>query len=587
MAADRFDLLEPVGDGPRREVESSGRGGHVLAGVEVGLERFNELPAEAFVREERAELATHDGIGQLPVREEESLERERIRVRDPPTAAQPLRGARGIDEIGIRGGQRTDAVDRRCADGHPRGLLLVPVESPALPGPGVRSRSEAAQHGVERLRHAGQPGPVVWRQDRDAAQEWEDGRQPDPGPDALGTRGGRTEQMADPSGEHLQLLLADARPLGDGVGLGPWRDGDEAVAPIGVQAVPHAGASQAGCGHRIVGDDAEELLERTPAGLHRSGEDVALRGAVAIGHRQRRELVPEQEEAAEGCEEARVEPAIRHGCDAVLPHQPSGDRVAMLQGDQAAVAARRDRPGRALDRHDRLEVERPLGLERLGLGEQVGSVSTFASRPPFRGAAAGRRRASSASIAATAAASGPSCPFIAIVPMRTLARTSSAGSSSSVATAAVSASASGRTRRIAVQRSSFGSIRSLDSADDAIVASLRVWRSLPPSIGAAAGSASPFGCLVAAARCGPVCAVQWMSLGAPGRTIASALEQRQMKPGAEWVARGGLNQQSRLREGDPPHHIGRATGSSEPGPMKRDRDPRGEGPGLLIRGGRR
>ena len=86
---------------------------------------------------------------------------------------------------------------------------------------------------------------------------------------------------------------------------------------------------------------------------------------------------------------------------------------------------------------------------------------------------AGWSRPSSASIAAAAAASGPSCPFIAMVPMRTLRRTSSTDSPSSAATAAASSSAPGSTRRIAVQRSSFGSIRILESRCAVSVAMLR------------------------------------------------------------------------------------------------------------------
>ena len=66
-------------------------------------------------------------------------------------------------------------------------------------------------------------------------------------------------------------------------------------------------------------------------------------------------------------------------------------------------------------------------------------------------------------LAAVAAASGPSCPLSAMVPMRTLRRTSSSGSPSSAATAAANSSASGSTRRMAVQRSSVPSIKILGS----------------------------------------------------------------------------------------------------------------------------
>ena len=90
------------------------------------------------------------------------------------------------------------------------------------------------------------------------------------------------------------------------------------------------------------------------------------------------------------------------------------------------------------------------------------SESTVLARPDRRGVSGSGVRPSSASIAAVAASAGPSWPLIAIVPIRTLGRTSSIGSSSSVATAAASSSASGRTPRIAVQRSSVRSIRILE-----------------------------------------------------------------------------------------------------------------------------
>ena len=175
---------------------------------------------------------------------------------------------------------------------------------------GVGSRREAAEHAVERLRHAGQPGPVVGGEDRDASQEREDGRQPDPCPDALGARSGRTEQMADPSGEHLQLLLADARPLGDRIGLGPWRDRRRGSTPDRGpgRAGPPCVAGGLRSPHRPATTPSSSWSAPRRASTA-SGEDVALGGAVAIGHRQRGQLVPEQEEPAERCEEARVQPA--------------------------------------------------------------------------------------------------------------------------------------------------------------------------------------------------------------------------------------------------------------------------------------
>ena len=167
------------------------------------------------------------------------------------------------------------------------------------------------------------------------------------------------------------------------------RDRDEPVRAVGVQAVSHRHAAQSGLARGVVGDDAEELLQRTPSGLHRAGEDVALGGPVAVGDRERGELVPQEEEAAERREETRVQPARVHRGDAVLPDQAPGDCVAVLQDDQRAVGPRRDRSRSALDRHDRLEVQRTLGLERLRLGQKVGErvdLEETTSRPrSFRG----------------------------------------------------------------------------------------------------------------------------------------------------------------------------------------------------------
>ena len=186
--------------------------------------------------------------------------------------------------------------------------------------------------------------------------------------------------MADPSREHLELLLADARPFGDRVALGARRDRDQAVCPVWVQAVSHRDAAQSGLGLGVVGDHAEELLERTAAGLHRTGEDLALGGPVAIGDGERGELVPQEEEATERGEESWVQPTGLHRGDAVLPEQASRDRVAVQEDDHRAVGPRRDRSRSALDRHDRLEVKRTLDLARPGLGqkavERVGSDGT-------------------------------------------------------------------------------------------------------------------------------------------------------------------------------------------------------------------
>ena len=177
--------------------------------------------------------------------------------------------------------------------------------------------------------------------------------------------------MADPSREHLELLLANARPFGDRVALGARRDRDQAVRPVGVQAVSHRDAAQSSLGHGVVRDHAEELLERTAAGLHGAGENLALGGPVAVGDGERGELVPEEEEATERREEARVQLARLHRGDAVLPDQAPRDRVAVQEDDHRAVGPRRDRSRSALDRHDRLEVKRALDLASPGLGQKA------------------------------------------------------------------------------------------------------------------------------------------------------------------------------------------------------------------------
>ena len=136
--------------------------------------------------------------------------------------------------------------------------------------------------------------------------------------------------------------------------------------------MPRCHAAQSGLACGIVCNNPEEFLERTPSGFYRAGEDVALRNPVAVGNGERRQFVPQEDEATERREEARVQLARVHCGDAVVPHQAPTNCVAVLQGDQRTVGARRDRSRSALDRHDRFEVKRTLGFERLCLGQEVG-----------------------------------------------------------------------------------------------------------------------------------------------------------------------------------------------------------------------
>ena len=175
--------------------------------------------------------------------------------------------------------------------------------------PGTCGRGEAAEDGVEDVRHPCQTGPVVTGEDGDATHEGQHGRQPDSCTDALGARGCRPEQVTDPSGEQLEVVLADAWSLRGRVALRTGRDCDKPVRAVGVQAAAHRHSAQSGVACGVVGDNPEELLERATTGLDRAGEDVALGDPVAVGDGERGELVPQEEEAAERREEARVQPA--------------------------------------------------------------------------------------------------------------------------------------------------------------------------------------------------------------------------------------------------------------------------------------
>ena len=88
--------------------------------------------------------------------------------------------------------------------------------------------------------------------------------------------------MTDPSGEQLEILLADARPLGARIALGAGHDRNQPVHAVRVQAVPRRHAAKSGFAHGIVGHNAEEFLEGTPTGLDGAGEDVALGDPVTV-----------------------------------------------------------------------------------------------------------------------------------------------------------------------------------------------------------------------------------------------------------------------------------------------------------------
>ena len=101
------------------------------------------------------------------------------------------------------------------------------------------------------------------------------------------------------------------------------------------------------------------------------GEDVTLRRPVAVGDHQGGQLVPQHDEPRELGDRDRLQPAGLHLGDARLPRQAPDHAVPTEDQHQALVVARRDRPGRALDRHDRREVQLAGLLESRRLGEQL------------------------------------------------------------------------------------------------------------------------------------------------------------------------------------------------------------------------
>ena len=162
-----------------------------------------------------------------------------------------MRGAGGVDEVDVRLGERVDTIDRSGANRNP-GRLAFLAPGLGLPSSALgRCRGEAAEDRVEDGWHARKPSPVAASEDGDAPQDRQHGRQADLGSDPFCPRSRRPEQVADPAGEHLELLLADAGTLGDRVGLGVGLDRDQAIRPVGIQAVSHRHAAQPG-GHASV-----------------------------------------------------------------------------------------------------------------------------------------------------------------------------------------------------------------------------------------------------------------------------------------------------------------------------------------------
>ena len=352
-----------------------------------------ELGAHALVREQRPELPSHGRIGEVAVREQQPLDGEPLRVRDPATEAESLRGPGGVDDVGVasRPARATPSIDVAPTATHACGV----VSGTAAVAPAASRPAEAAetpQDGVERARDAREPGPVARGEDRDPAVERQHHREPDAGADALGARarstraGGRCARRAPRAprrrcpaapGSDRPPGAARSRPVGSfPSGFRPWRIGDP---------------SQAGRRHRVGGDDAEQLLERAAARLGIAGDDVALGGPVAVGDRERGELVPQQDQAGEAGRRVRARAdRPRIAGHAALPHDPADDAVPGEEQDEALVAAGGDRPRRPRIVTIVSRPSEPAASRRVRRRQEV----VLRGRGEHRAAGSGNRRSS-------------------------------------------------------------------------------------------------------------------------------------------------------------------------------------------------
>ena len=268
MTKKQFDLLEPVAHCPGRQVEASCRGRHILGSLGIGLERLDKLAAEPFVGEQRAELASHRGV-----REGHGWREANARVQAAPgSGIQPRSPSRwavrvASAEIGVCRSERTNTLDRPRTDSHP------------CLGGRRRSGPGQAKTLVKNGRQAGQPGPVLTSEDRDAAHERQYSWQPNSCAYSLGARGGRSEQVAYSSERAFRVPPGRCRRSGrSGIGSVSriWAIATTWYVPLWVQAVAHRHAAQSGVADGVIAGHAEELLESASTSLNVAGEDVTF-----------------------------------------------------------------------------------------------------------------------------------------------------------------------------------------------------------------------------------------------------------------------------------------------------------------------
>ena len=228
-------------------------------------------------------------------------------------------------------------------------------------------------------------------------------------------------------------------------------DRGHAERGIGIEAIPHGEAPQAGTRTRVVRDRAEQLVERRAACLDVPGQQLPLGRPIALAHRERRHLGPQQQQPAELDVPLRRVAASGQFGGREVPRQAPDLGTDAEEQDQPSTLSRRDRAGLVLQGQHGREIEPPAGeraladvdqlVERLGVdgvAEGAGIELACGARPER-------------SIAAwSSLASAPTSMFRRA--SRTRARRSLSESTRSAGSAAITASTSGRARSVAVRR---------------------------------------------------------------------------------------------------------------------------------------